>query len=87
MIPKVPIVSVLESEQLASLLGKPVADLSSVGAEHDPRSGAVISMVLQARTNEGHQEHYFALSPPAAKQLSRALRQAVKDYLNSQETE
>ena len=61
----------------------------SVGALHatsaqvayDHRTNEAIVMKIEAMNVP--EPLFLVLSPPAARQLSRALHQAVKDYLNS----
>ena len=87
MAPKISPVSVRDAETLQRLLGEPVHDLIYAEAEHDPRGGAVILMKVKTR-GPSQMDLSLVLSPSAAHQFSRALRKAVKDYLNhSPETE
>ena len=56
----------------------PVRFVSALGAELDTFSQTV---VLRLRDPENDKDFVFALSPPAATQLSRRLEEAVKSYL------
>lgn len=56
--------------------------VSDLEVAHDPRANAAILVKIDTEQNRGDQAFYFALSPPAAAQLSRHLRKAVKEYLN-----
>ena len=57
-------------------------------AAHAPRATAAIVLEVEKIWNGGRETERLLLSPPAAMQLSRALRNAVKDYLShSPETE
>ncbi len=89
MTPKVPHVIGADHDQLSTRLGSQV--LSVTGLEVKQPQDHTNAILVTFQTLEDFQNkhpYHFALTPPAAAQLSRALRRAVKDYLSgNSETE
>ena len=75
----------LVSDHDAMSLSSPpsVGALHATGAQvaYDHRTNEAVVMKIEAMN--APEPLFLVLSPPAARQLSRALHQAVKDYLNS----
>ena len=83
MTPKVPYVTDADHAQLNTRLGAPSHSVKSVEVEppQDHMSAAILMTLKVVEHPASENPIHFALSPPAATQLSRALRRAVKDYL------
>ena len=77
---KIPITRSRDASYQHNPKGHHVIEMTTVEATYIAGSGAVIPLTFE---NE-RDDHSFCLnlSPPTAMQLSRALRKAVKDYLN-----
>ena len=54
--------------------------VTGVGAKHESTLEASISVFLETEFPQPHVNH-FLMTPAAAHQLAKSLRQAVKDYL------
>ncbi len=81
MNPKVPHVSDVDHAHLSTSSGSQVLSVKSLGVAPSPdhTSGA---FVMELSVLEYEKPLRLALTPPAAFQLSRLLRRAVKDYLS-----
>ena len=78
---RIPITRSRDANYQANSKGLHVLEMTTVEATYIPGSGAVIPLIFENDRND-FQSFCLKLSPPTAMQLSRALRRAVKDYLN-----
>ena len=77
---KVPTADRPYAEPISVSPDQQVRQVTDLEAELDEASGAVL---MQLRDPKNDREFAFVLSPPAAAQLSRRLRKAVRQYLRS----
>lgn len=81
MTPKVPYVTDADHQQLCTRLSAQFLSVKDLEAEPAPDHMNAVLMTLEV-LEPNTKPLRFALSPPAASQLARALRRAVKDYLS-----
>ncbi len=83
--PKITVEHTRDVSEVTVSPGEQVVRVISVEAEHVSGIGAVIPVRIELHGNP--RSLVLPLPPPAAMQLARDLRRAVRDYLNSVETE
>ena len=78
---KVPLVTTgVNLRQIPRGADSSILPVTSVAAEHESSQNACVLMKIGTPPEEDEPWH-FVLSPPAAAQLARELRKAVKEYL------
>ena len=83
MTPKVPHVSDADHTYLNSRVGPHVLSVTSLEVQPPSDHMSAILVTLEVLEHHANKQPFrFALTPPAASQLSRDLRRAVKDYLS-----
>ena len=80
---RIPIIRSRDTDFVDISNGRNVLNLEYLDVSYDPKGGAQIPIYFGNDHDKFPTTFCMILPPPAAKQLSRALSRAVKDYLKS----